>query len=204
MKFASESSLRLLRLQDICPSDEFASPYFTDTPAVFGAVVACTFVMVAVVFFVYDIFVQRRNNKLIVNAARSNAVVTALFPGSLRDRVLEQNAIGGRGAKSKMKTLLAEGTASGGHAGSPDSEILKSQPLADLFLETTVLFADIVGFTAWSSVREPSQVFTLLETAFSAFDDLARHRRVFKVETVVRFLVQRFPWFASQQLRTIG
>lgn len=39
-------------------------------------------------------------------------------------------------------------------------------------------------FTAWSSAREPVQVFTLLETLYSAFDDIAKKRRVFKVETV--------------------
>lgn len=43
---------------------------------------------------------------------------------------------------------------------------------------------DIVGFTAWSSVREPTQVFSLLETVYHAFDEIARTRRVFKVETV--------------------
>jgi class 3 adenylate cyclase len=46
------------------------------------------------------------------------------------------------------------------------------------------LFGDIVGFTAWSSVREPSQVFVLLETVFRAYDEIAKRRRVFKVETV--------------------
>ena len=46
------------------------------------------------------------------------------------------------------------------------------------------MFADIVGFTAWSSVREPSQVFTLLETVYATFDETARKRKVFKVETV--------------------
>jgi class 3 adenylate cyclase len=46
------------------------------------------------------------------------------------------------------------------------------------------MFADVEGFTAWSSVREPSQVFTLLETIFAAFDSVALKRRVFKVETV--------------------
>jgi hypothetical protein len=40
------------------------------------------------------------------------------------------------------------------------------QPIADLFPETTLMFADMVGFTAWSSVREPSQVFILLETVY--------------------------------------
>ena len=56
--------------------------------------------------------------------------------------------------------------------------------LLTIIAEVTILFADIVGFTAWSSVREPAQVFTLLETLFAAFDEVATKRRVFKVETV--------------------
>jgi class 3 adenylate cyclase len=52
------------------------------------------------------------------------------------------------------------------------------------FPNATVMFADIAGFTAWSSVREPSQVFTLLETIYRAFDHIAKKRKVFKVETV--------------------
>ena len=43
---------------------------------------------------------------------------------------------------------------------------------------------DLVGFTSWSSVREPSQVFTLLETVYNSFDAVAKRRQVFKVETV--------------------
>jgi class 3 adenylate cyclase len=46
------------------------------------------------------------------------------------------------------------------------------------------MFADVEGFTAWSSIREPSQVFALLETLYAAFDRVAVRRRVFKVETV--------------------
>jgi Adenylate and Guanylate cyclase catalytic domain len=59
-----------------------------------------------------------------------------------------------------------------------------SQPIADLFLETTVMFADIAGFTAWCSVREPPQVFILLESIYGEFDSLAKRRNVFKVETI--------------------
>ena len=58
------------------------------------------------------------------------------------------------------------------------------QPIADLFPFTTVLFADIVGFTAWSSTREPAQVFMLLQGVYQAFDMIAKRRRVFKVETI--------------------
>ena len=58
------------------------------------------------------------------------------------------------------------------------------QPIADLFLETTVLFADIANFTAWASTREPTQVFTLLQSLYQGFDTIAARRKVFKVETI--------------------
>ena len=45
-------------------------------------------------------------------------------------------------------------------------------PIADLFPETTICFMDLAGFTRWSSAREPSQVFVLLETLFAAFGKL--------------------------------
>ena len=40
------------------------------------------------------------------------------------------------------------------------------------------------GFTAWSGERDPPSVFKLLETIYSAFDELARSFGVFKVETI--------------------
>lgn len=43
------------------------------------------------------------------------------------------------------------------------------------------MFADIAGFTAWASTREPFQVFQLLETLYSALDRIAKARGVFKV-----------------------
>ncbi len=48
----------------------------------------------------------------------------------------------------------------------------------------TVMFLDISGFTAWSSERQPSQVFQLLESIYQAFDDIAKKMNVFKVETI--------------------
>ena len=44
--------------------------------------------------------------------------------------------------------------------------------------------ADIAGFTAWSSIRDPNQVFTLLESIFQGFDAIAKKYKVFKVETI--------------------
>lgn len=59
-----------------------------------------------------------------------------------------------------------------------------SRPIADLFLNTTIIFADIAGFTAWSSQRDPPQVFTLLESLYRSFDEVAGKLKVFKVETI--------------------
>jgi class 3 adenylate cyclase len=85
--------------------------------------------------------------------------------------------------KQRLKSFLGDGKAID---PSPDAEQFNdgSSPIADLFRETTVLFADISGFTAWSSVREPRQVFTLLENMYGAFDTIAVRRGVFKVETI--------------------
>jgi class 3 adenylate cyclase len=57
-------------------------------------------------------------------------------------------------------------------------------PIAELYPETTIMLADLVGFTAWSAAHEPSEVFLLLETIFYEFDLLAVQRDVYKVETV--------------------
>ncbi|CAJ1948357.1 unnamed protein product [Cylindrotheca closterium] len=64
------------------------------------------------------------------------------------------------------------------------SDTRSTQPIADLFPNTTVIFADIAGFTAWSSQRDPPQVFTLLETLYRSFDEVAAKLKVFKVETI--------------------
>ncbi len=67
-------------------------------------------------------------------------------------------------AKAKMRNFLSNEREDGDRdmMGECDDD----RPIADLFPETTIMFADIAGFTAWSSVREPSQVFTLLEKIY--------------------------------------
>jgi class 3 adenylate cyclase len=151
-----------------------------------------TFILVAVVFFVYDMYVQRRNMIMINNAARSNAIVTSMFPAQIRERLLLQQQQENKKNMDKNREL--DDTFDDGDEN--DNDYKKHQhfgigrgsggsgALADLFLDCTVMFADITGFTAWSSVREPSQVFQLLEAVFSTFDRIAKKRRIFKVETV--------------------
>lgn len=64
------------------------------------------------------------------------------------------------------------------------SLVENEDPPPDLFLNSSILVADVTGFTAWSSVREPVQVFKFLEQLTEALDKVAEKHGVFKVETV--------------------
>jgi class 3 adenylate cyclase len=105
-----------------------------------------------------------------------------LFPEAIRDRLLEQQDTDNAAKSRNIKGFLS---ADKSELNTDTKSLLfGAKPIADLFPETTILFADIVNFTAWSSVRDPSQVFTLLEVLYNAFDEIARKRGIFKVETI--------------------
>jgi class 3 adenylate cyclase len=108
-----------------------------------------------------------------------------MFPKKVRERLIQENEErrkmeenGGRTSSGnyRLKSFLS--------TGNNDSGITGAAPIADLFPETTVFFSDIAGFTAWSSTREPVQVFILLQNLYQAFDQIAKRRKVFKVETI--------------------
>ena len=68
----------------------------------------------------------------------------------------------------------------------PIAERLKQsfELIADDFDETTVLFADIVGFTRYTETVSPSGLITLLNSVFTKFDDLSQKHRVEKIKTI--------------------
>ena len=63
------------------------------------------------------------------------------------------------------------------------SEEMENEILPDLFLNTTIMIADIEGFIAWSSVREPVQVFKFLEALYENFDVIAERHKIYKIES---------------------
>jgi class 3 adenylate cyclase len=109
-------------------------------------------------------------------AMASGAIVSSLFPEKVRNQLYEDN-------QEKVKQVAnAKDFMNNGGSGSDD--IKSSKPIADLFENTTIMFADLVGFTAWSSKHTPVEVFELLEAIYSVFDAIAVKRGVFKVETI--------------------
>jgi class 3 adenylate cyclase len=123
--------------------------------SIYTSIVALAFALTSLLLVIYDRMVTRRQERTKNAALR---VVASLFPSNVHDKVL-------RGAYD-------------------DGRDDKTNVIASFFPATTVMFADISGFTAWASTREPSQVFQLLETIYGAFDEIARRKQIFKVETV--------------------
>ncbi|HEU4449919.1 MAG TPA: adenylate/guanylate cyclase domain-containing protein [Gaiellaceae bacterium] len=68
----------------------------------------------------------------------------------------------------------------------PVAERLKAtgETIADAADEVTVLFADLVGFTAVADRTEPADVVELLNEVFTAFDDLVDESGLEKIKTI--------------------
>jgi class 3 adenylate cyclase len=164
---------------EIYPTDEFRFQYQTSEPIIYAGLVFALFIFTAIMFFVFNLYMTKRQAQAEEQAARAVAVVNSVFPKQIGQRLLAEKTAS-TGAETnkdeRLSALLANNDSRKAKHG--------SKPLADLFLETTVMFADISGFTAWSSTREPSQVFLLLETLYYQFDKIAQKKGVFKVETI--------------------
>ena len=176
----------------IYPSDIVRDTYQTSDPIIYAAVVILIFLATTMVFFIYDCAVERRQTKVLATATRTTAVISSLFPKNVKDRILQeaeeqakQEMHGNKRSIFGAKQMLKDFAWSTEHSEAASGNTIDdTAPIADLFPEATIIFADLVGFTAWSSARQPSEVFTLLETLYRAFDEVARMRRIFKVETV--------------------
>jgi len=162
-------------------------------PSAIAGVAVIIFIFTSMVFFGYDCLVERRQRKVLSSAVKNNAIVSSLFPKNVRDRLYQENSTHNNSfqpAKTRMKSFISDGNNSY-HTNNSNSandintaENQADSPIADLFSNCTVLFADISGFTSWSSERSPGQVFILLEKIYGAFDRIADRRGVFKVETI--------------------
>lgn len=126
------------------PSEEFEKAYQTNDPLIFAIVIFSTFMLTALVFVVYDFLVERRQKKVLTSATRTGALVNSLFPATVRDRLMDDaNEV------SKGKDIFTASQDKEATVGSKNIEVYKTPPIADSFPNTTVMFADLVGFTSW-------------------------------------------------------
>eukprot|EP00980_Cylindrotheca_fusiformis_P008664 scaffold1849_cov115-Cylindrotheca_fusiformis.AAC.2 len=166
----------------VYPSAELEDSLLTDNAVIYTAVVVVIFLFTTLVFLLYDFSVGKRQRTVMERIMKQDMIVSDIFPTAIRDRLYENQA------KNKMNgdvNAIEDDSPLGlDDTFASPSNTNGSAPLAELFPSVTVVYADLVGFTAWSSAREPHHVFILLETIYGAFDKLAYRHGVFKVETV--------------------
>lgn len=147
----------------IFPTDEFRSKFRTNKPWIYLFVVEGAFAFTTMVFVMYDFLVRKRQTKLKDQAESASAIVNSLFPKNVQRRIMEEQIDHSEfidaAQKKKKSGDYQLYTPYGGH------------PIAELYTQVSIMFADIAGFTAWSSTREPEHVFSLLENIYFAFDE---------------------------------
>ncbi|KAL7539889.1 hypothetical protein ACHAXR_009680 [Thalassiosira sp. AJA248-18] len=163
------------------------------SPVAFGTAV--------LLFLTYEYLLKKREVTMIKALNKASKIVNDHFPEYLRDRMFS-----GSGEKmspavqmKKNDRIIVRTNSHDSLQGflrtnsnlasqiedtTPETTMLQLPPLADLFASVTVMFADISGFTAWSSERQPTHVFILLERLFHEFDRAAKRYNVYKVETI--------------------
>ncbi|KAG7359286.1 adenylate and guanylate cyclase catalytic domain containing protein [Nitzschia inconspicua] len=174
-------------------SAKMEAAYTSNTPWIFALVTACVFLLTVVAFMVYNYVVEKRQKIIHKSAVTSNAIVSSLFPEAIKQQLMETQAMKRLSVESvptsKLETFLNDGTKNDNtfedeRGSTYDVAARNANQIAELFPDTTIMFADIAGFTAWASTREPSHVFTLLETLYGSFDKSAKRMGIFKVETI--------------------
>ena len=196
----------------VYPTQEMVDEYINLTPWYFVITVAAIFLFSMFVIYCYDCQVDLRQKMVMEKVETAGAIVNSIFPESVTRRLFQRQQ-GNNGSirgdqdslraqrrsfdtipmfsepqKAKLKSFLHEKSPeSPDETDLPAHHILTkhhSTNIADTFTDTTILFAEIHGFAAWSSQRDPQQVFTLLETLYREFDMLAKKARVYKIETI--------------------
>ena len=137
----------------IYPTEELEKSFYTGTAWKFSLGVAGAFLFTSAIFTIYDVLVKRRQNKVMERIIRQDKIVLNTFPKAIRDQLYRDSNQDERskGSNQSQSTLF----------NNFDNNIFGSGQLAELYPSASVIFADIVGFTAWSSAREPNQVFKL-------------------------------------------
>jgi len=168
------------------PSEETEARYSTRLPMMMSLLAALTFGVMIATFFMYERFVQSKTRKVTIAAAKSSKIVSDMFPDNFRERVYQEQKVvhkpDTKGSRTLREYRRMQSTPSISEID--ETAIFDSEPIADMFPATTIMFGDIADFTAWSASRDPTEVFILLEALYGAFDRWAQRLGIFKIETI--------------------
>ncbi|KAL3938546.1 MAG: hypothetical protein SGBAC_006566 [Bacillariaceae sp.] len=155
---------------NLYPSPLMEEKLRSERPLLLSILTVGLFMLAALALYAYDYRVEQRKQKLVKTAENTDAIVSNMLPANVRD-ILYNNV-------ADDESISNNDDNKGVHS------MFKGGVIAELYPSTTIIFADISRFTAWSSTREPTQVFHLLETVYASWDKIAYRYDVTKIETV--------------------
>lgn len=140
---------------EMYPTYELQQAYTSDNPIIFTAILAAVFACTAIFFFCYVRIVRRRQKKVMETAARTNAIVTSLFPSNVRERIMKdaENQANkqdlaniaapflpgmGEAPKMKLKSFLDDENANG--SGESQLVMFQTKPIAGMYHARNVQF----------------------------------------------------------------
>jgi hypothetical protein len=180
----SPSSFECGYTLDIYPSEEFQNDFITNYGWLYAGVVFAIFLILGSLMLFYDSTVNKRQKHLMDQALRSRNIVASLFPSSVHDRlfgragkresahdIAEQgrNHIGGIEGDDQpdaSRTPARRRPSNASHENEVVNGIYTTKPIADLFPNTTILFADIVVRFEFCSYYESNRK---MESHFKSF-----------------------------------
>jgi hypothetical protein len=136
----------------IYPSAEFEASYTSSAPFLFGGAVVMAFAFTGVLFVIFNKVMAKHHKKVQDQADRAEAIVASVFPKKIGDRLIAE-AADNTGKGSHPRDRSSSGMLKKFLASGEKDPVERSKPIADLFPNTSVLFADIVGFTVSCTPR---------------------------------------------------
>lgn len=120
------------------PSDELKETYQTNEPMLYTVVVVCVFALTVMVFLLYDYFVQRRNDQVMLTATKTASIVSSLFPKTIQSRIMEEveegqkRRTGSFSGKDLLKNYMS-GKLTNKEEATDGNGVFGSKPIADFF-----------------------------------------------------------------------
>ena len=115
---------------DVYPSQDSEDQYLTNEPIVYAIIVACIFIFTSLIFIAYDLVVARRQRMVLQRAVESGALVSALYPKQVRDRLYEDNK-----AEEKPSRKPWRATNDSSECSEMSASIRKSHAIAEFYEE---------------------------------------------------------------------
>lgn len=187
------------RIHITAKEDLWLLHFKTNTPIIAAFITFLTFIVTSAIFVLYDRVVLRRQEKVMDVATKTTAIVSNMFPETFRQKLYADQAqmddkdapfINGKDFIAELYpdvvcgifslsdlsplTIFSDGHGVQHHC--------KKFPTFFAFMSLTFIAQQ--GFSSWSSERDATQIFQLLEGLFSGFDTIARGCGAFKIESV--------------------